>query len=317
MTAQAVKHGAPTQKRKSLVRFVHSLPLLVMALPGLVYLFINNYMPIAGLVVAFKKYTKRGGLFGSKWIGFENFKFLFRTKDAWNITTNTILYNLAFIFFGTIVAIFLAIILSEINSKRVKSVYQGAILLPYLMSTVIIAYLVYAFLAGNGFVNKTILPMLGMEEISWYSSPQYWPFILVFLSVWKGCGYQSLIYMSSILGIDRSLYESVALDGGTKWHMIRNVTLPLIKPTIITMTLIAVGNIFYSDFGLFYQVPMNSGPLVDATNVIDTYVYRTFINSSNVGMSSAAGVYQSIVGFVLVVVSNIIVRRIEKDSALF
>lgn len=305
------------KKRQFRTRLRNSLPLLVMALPGLCYLIINNYMPIAGLVVAFKKYTKRGGIFGSEWIGFDNFKYLFRSKDALNITLNTVFYNLAFIVLGTILAIAIAIVLNEIVSPNIKKIYQGAILLPYLMSTVIISYLVYAFLSSNGFLNKTILPLLGMEPISWYASPGYWPFILVFVNLWKGMGYQCLIYLSSVVGIDRSYYESVALDGGTKWQMIRHITVPLIKPTIITMTLISVGNIFYSDFGLFYQVPMNSGPLVDITNVIDVYVYRTFMTINNVGMSAAAGLYQSVVGFVLVLVTNGIVRKVEKDSALF
>lgn len=290
---------------------------MAMALPGVCYLIVNNYLPMAGLVVAFKKYTKRGGLFGSEWNGFENFKFLFRSKDALSITVNTILYNLVFILLGTVLAIFIAIVLNEITSQRVKKLYQGAILLPYLMSTVIISYLAYAFLSSNGFLNKSVLPILGCEEISWYSSPQYWPFILVFVHLWKGMGYQCLIYLSSVMNIDRSYYESVALDGGTKRQMIWYITLPLIKPTIITMTLIAVGNIFYSDFGLFYQVPMNSGALIDVTNVIDTYVYRTFMTMNNVGMSSAAGLYQSVVGFVLVLITNGIVRKTEKDSALF
>lgn len=305
------------KKSQRRLRLKSSIPLLFMALPGVIYLIINNYMPIAGLVVAFKKYTKRGGIFGSKGVGLDNFKFLFRTKDALNITVNTVVYNLIFIVLGTIVAILIAIALNEIMSKRAKRIYQGSILLPYLMSTVIISYLVYAFLSGNGFINKTIMPMLGLKEISWYSSPQYWFFILTFVHIWKGCGYQCLIYLSSIVGIDRGYYESVALDGGTKWHMIRHITLPLIKPTIITMTLIAVGNIFYSDFGLFYQVPMNSGALVNTTNVIDTYVYRTFMTMNNVGMSSAAGLYQSVVGFVLVILTNTIVRKVESDSALF
>lgn len=298
-------------------RLKKSMPLMLMALPGVCYLIINNYLPITGLVVAFKKYTKRGGLFGSDWNGIENFKFLFRSKDALNITLNTVLYNLAFIFLDMLLAIFIAIILSEITSRGVKKIYQGAILLPYLMSTVIISYLVFAFLSGNGFINKSLLPLLGAEEISWYSSPQFWPFILVFVHLWKGMGYQCLIYLSSVMGIDRSYYESVALDGGTKWQMIRYITLPLIKPTIITMTLIAVGNIFYSDFGLFYQVPMNSGALINVTNVIDAYVYRTFMTMNNVGMASAAGLYQSVVGFVLVLITNGIVRKVEKDSALF
>ena len=203
-------------------------------------------------------------------------------------------------------------------NTKLKKMYQSAILFPYLMSAVILGYIVFAFLSqSTGIVNNSILPALGLEPINWYSQPKYWPFILIFTNTWKGVGYGCLIYISTINGIDPSLYEAAMLDGATKWQQIKYVTLPFLKPTVITLTLLNVGRIFYSDFGLFYQVPRNSGLLFSTTNTIDTYVYRGLMESGNVGMSAAAGFYQSLVGFVLVLTANGIVRKVSKENALF
>ena len=309
-----VKSQKSQKRRKTFVRF---LPIYILMLPGLIYLFINNYMPLPGLVIAFKQYNAGKGIYGSPWVGLKNFEYLFTTSDAFVITRNTILYNVAFIVINTTLAIAVAIILSELEGKR-KKVYQSAILLPNLLSTVIIGYLVFAFFSvENGFINNTILKALGKDPVSWYSEPKYWPFILIFVNTWKGVGYGCLIYISTINGIDPSLYEAASLDGATKWQQIKNITLPFLKPTVITLTLMSVGRIFYSDFGLFYQVPMNSGVLFPTTNVIDTYVYRALIEQGNISMSSAAGVYQSLVGFCVVMLSNWIVRKVDKDQALF
>ena len=285
-------------------------------LPGLIYLFINNYMPLPGLAVAFKKYNAGLGIYKSPWVGFQNFTYLFTTDDAWVITRNTIGYNLAFIVVNTVMAIAVAIILSELTGK-IKKFYQSAILLPNLISSVIIGYLVFAFFSvENGFVNNSILKLFGKEAVSWYSEAKYWPFILIFVSAWKSVGYNCIVYLATLMGFDRAFYESAQIDGATKWQQIKYITLPLLKPTIIMLTLMAIGRIFYSDFGLFYQVPMNQGALYSTTNTIDTYVYRGLLQMGNISMSAAAGVYQSIVGFVLVLVANLIVRRIDKDSAL-
>jgi len=288
-----------------------------MALPGLIYLFINNYMPLPGLVLAFKKYNAKKGIFGSDFVGFKNFKYLFATKDAFVITRNTICYNVVFIIVNTILAVFVAILLAEMTSKM-KKIYQCLILLPFMISMVIVSYLVYGFLSNdNGFINNTILPLLGIEPIQWYMQKKYWPFILTFVNAWKVIGYNSIIYISTILGIDRSIYESAAIDGATKWQQIRKITIPLLRPTIIMMTLLAVGRIFYSDFGLFYQVPMNQGTLFSVTNTIDTYVYRGLLELGDMSMSAAAGLYQSVVGFILILGANLLVRKFDKDSALF
>ncbi|MBQ4307093.1 MAG: sugar ABC transporter permease [Lachnospiraceae bacterium] len=298
-------------------RFARYIPVYVLMLPGLIYLFINNYMPLPGLVVAFKQYNARKGIYGSPWAGFKNFEYLFQTNDAWLITKNTILYNVAFIAINTILAITVAILLSEMWGKT-KNFYQSAILLPHLISSVIIGYLVFAFFSvENGFVNNFILAKLGKEPISWYSEPKYWPFIIVFVSAWKAIGYNCIIYLSTLLGFDRSFYESAMIDGATKWEQIKYITLPLLKPTVIMLTLMAVGRIFYSDFGLFYQVPMNQGALYPTTQTIDTYVYRGLLQLGNISMSAAAGVYQSVVGFILILGANLLVRHIDSDSALW
>jgi putative aldouronate transport system permease protein len=302
-------------KVKKLKRY---LPFYLMFLPGAIYLLINNYLPMAGLVVAFKQYNVRKGIFGSAWIGAKNFKFLFTTPDAWVITRNTIFFNVAFILINTVLGILFAIFICDTINKKLQKTYQSAILFPFLMSAVIISYIVYAFLSqSTGIMNNSILPGLGLDPINWYAEPKYWPFLLTFVNTWKGIGYGCLIYVSSINGIDPTFYEAAQLDGATKWQQIKNITLPSLTPTVITLTLLSVGRIFYSDFGLFYQVPRNSGMIYSTTNVIDTYVYRGLMEQSNVGMSAAAGFYQSIVGFALVLVANLIVRKFSKENALF
>ena len=295
----------------------HGMLYLMMA-PGLIYLLINNYIPMAGIVIAFKKLDFSKGIWNSPWVGLENFEFLFSSKDAWIITRNTLLYNLAFIVVNMVVGIAIAILICEVRSKKMKKVYQSVILLPFLMSMVILSYIVYAMLSSeNGLINNTVLPMLNMEPIQWYQDPKYWPFILIFANCWKGVGYGCLIYIATLIGIDPAYYEAARLDGASKWQEITRITLPCLVPTIITLLLLSIGRIFYSDFGLFYQVPQNSGVLFPTTNVIDTYVYRALIEQGNISMSSAAGVYQSLVGFVVVIVSNLIVRKYDKDRALF
>lgn len=273
---------------------------------------------MAGIIIAFKKLNFSKGIFASPWAGLDNFKFLFDSPDAWIITRNTLLYNVAFILVNMVVGIAIAILICEVRSTKLKKLYQSAILLPFLMSMVILSYIVYALLSSeNGLINNTLLPALGIPAIQWYQQPKYWPFILVIANCWKGVGYGCLIYIASLVGIDPSFYEAARLDGASKWQEITKITLPCLVPTIITLLLLSIGRIFYSDFGLFYQVPMNSGVLFPTTNVIDTYVYRALVEQGNISMSSAAGVYQSLVGFAVVMFSNWIVRRVDKDQALF
>lgn len=293
-------------------------PLYLMMLPGLAYLLINNYLPMLGLVIAFKDINFAKGILASDWIGLENFKFLFQTSDAYIITRNTILYNSAFIVIGLVVSVAFAILLNELRSKFASRFYQSVIILPFLISMVLVSYLVFSMLSmETGFMNKTVLPALGIDPISWYNEPKYWPVILTLVHVWKGAGYSCIIFLAAIIGIDPEYYEAAKLDGASKWHQIRQITIPLITPVIIMLTLLQIGRIFYSDFGLFYQVPMNAGALYSTTNVIDTYVFRGLLQLGNIGMSSAAGFYQSIVGFILVLTSNYVVRKINKENALF
>lgn len=308
--------NAMTMKKKE--DWKRTIPLILIALPGIVYLIINNYIPMAGLFVAFKKYNFMKGLFGSDWCGLKNFEFLFATRDAWIMTRNTILYNLAFIIVGTVFAIAIAIMLCELGKRLRVKFFQAALLMPNLLSWVVIGFIAFAFLsAETGFINKTILNALGKEPVTWYMEPSAWPFILILVNLWKNAGYQSIVYMASISGIDKSLYEAAAMDGATKMQQIFKITLPLLKPTIITLTLMSIGRMFYSDFGLFYQVPQNSGALFSVTQTIDTYVYRGLMESNNIGMSAAAGFYQSVVGFILVLLANWTVRKIDSDNALF
>ena len=285
--------------------------LYVMAFPGLLYLLINNYLPMAGLVIAFKRVNFQTGIWESPWCGLDNFKYLFATKDAWIITRNTILYNVVFIALGLVVSVALAIGLSNLKNTKLRSFYQGSLLIPYVISYVVVSYLVYAFLGTNGLLNKSILPALGQDPENWYLTSKWWPFILVFVNTWKNAGYSSVIYMATILGFDSSIYEAAELDGAGAWQRIKCITLPLLKPTMITMTLLNVGRIFYSDFGLFYQVPQNSGAILDVTNVIDTYVYRGLLQLGDVSMSSSAGLYQAILG------ANLLVKKFSPDDALF
>jgi len=309
---------AEVKKEKKKNALKEYWPLYLMMLPALLYLLINNYIPMAGMVIAFKKLNFAKGIWASPWAGLKNFKFLFASKDAWIITRNTLLYNVAFILVNMVVGIAIAILITEVRNTKLKKVYQSAILLPFLMSMVILSYIVYALLsAENGLVNNSILPLFHIDPIQWYQKPKYWPAVLIIANCWKGVGYGCLIYIASLIGIDPSFYEAARLDGASKWQEITKITLPSLVPTIITLLLLSIGRIFYSDFGLFYQVPMNSGVLFPTTNVIDTYVYRALIEQGNISMSSAAGVYQSLVGFCVVMLSNWIVRKVDKDQALF
>lgn len=306
------------KSRTKLQKMKKFIPLYLMMVPSLLYLIINNYLPMFGLVIAFKNVNFKKGILGSDWAGFQNFKYLFATQDAWVITRNTLLYNIAFILVHTFLAICLAIILSELAAQKSKRFYQSVTLLPYLISMVIVSYLVNAFLSSDtGFLNNSVLPLLGIEPVSWYTDAGKWPVILVIVDAWKNVGYLSIIYYSAVIGVDREYLECAALEGATKMQQIRKIILPLISPVITIMVLLAIGKIFYSDFGLFYQVPMDSGPLYPTTNVISTYVYRGLMQLGDIGMSSAAGLYQSVVGFILVLLSNLVVRKLEPDNALF
>ncbi|QHW33444.1 sugar ABC transporter permease [Paenibacillus rhizovicinus] len=291
--------------------------LFLMLLLPLSVLIFNNYIPMFGVIVAFKNYNFADGILGSPWQGLENFKYLFQTEDAWIATRNTVLYNLLFIVMTTVVAIFLAIALNELRSTKLSRMFQSVLLFPYFLSFVVVSYLAYAFLGGNGYINKAILEPMGLSSISWYTEAKDWIFILPLVNIWKNVGYGMVVYLAGIVGIDHEYYEAAVIDGATKWQQIRRITLPLMLPVIIVMVILQVGRIFNADFGLFFQVPLNTGALYPTTNVIDTFVYRSLLISGNVGMSAAAGFYQAVIGLVLVLATNLIVRRVSRENALF
>lgn len=298
-------------------QFKQFIPLYIMMLPSLVYIFVNNYIPMAGIVVAFKKYNVRDGMFGSAWCGFDNFQFLFQTNDALIMIRNTLLYNVAFIIVNQLVGLILAIMISDVINKGLKKLYQSSILLPFLLSIVVVSYIVFAFLSQENGMFNAVLKSMGKDIVYWYQDTKPWPFILIFVNCWKGVGYGALIYIAGIAGIDPAFYEAAELDGANKWQQITKITVPCLIPQIITLVLMAIGRIFASDFGLFYQIPQNSGSLFSVTQTIDTYVYRALIQAGGIGRSSAAGVFQSVVGFTLVMISNAVVRKVSSENAMF
>lgn len=296
--------------------------LIFMALPGFIWMIFFFYIPVLGNIVAFKdfRYSPDGflaSLKNSPWIGFDNFKFLFSSSDAYLITRNTLLYNIAFILIGLVCAILFAVVLSEIRSRKMIKIYQTSMLLPYFLSWVIIGYFVYAFLSPDKGLLNSMITSFGGEAINWYNEPKYWPFILIVLGVWKSVGYSSIIYFAAIMGINPTYYEAAMVDGATKWQQIRHVTLPQLIPLITILSILSVGNIFKADFGLFYQVTRNSGVLYEVTSVLDTYVYNGLANTGDIGMAAAAGLYQSVVGCVLLIAANAVVRKLDDSSALF
>lgn len=309
--------AAPAARIKKTRRDNSTLPLLMLAVPGILYLVINNYLPMFGIFLAFKDYKFVKGPFGSPWCGFDNFKFLFQSSTAFIMIRNTLLYNVAFIILNTVLAVFLAILVSEINKLTISRFIQGSLLLPNLVSMVIVSYLVYAYLNPESGLLNSALGALGLPTVNWYSEPDYWPYILVLVNAWKNAGYSSIVYIGAIGGIDPTLYEAAHIDGAGKLKQIFRITLPMLRPTIILMTLLSIGRIFASDFGLFYQVPMDSGALYNVTQTVDTYVYRALMQTGDVGMSSAASLLQSVVGFGMVVGANTFIRKIDPDNALF
>ena len=291
--------------------------LVSMLIPGIILLIVFKYIPIAGVVVAFKRLSYVDTIWSAPWCGLDNFKFLFTTPDAWVITRNTVLYNIVFIAGGLFFNVSFAIMLDELRNKHAVKIYQNIIFLPFLFSIVIVTYLYYGFFSQNYGILNSILKMLGHAGINWYNDASKWPFILVFVNFWMSIGYGSILYIAGIAGIDASLFDAAKIDGASRWQKIRYVTIPSLMPIIIINFIMGVGRIFNSDFGLFYTFPMNSASLYRVTNVIDTYVYRSLMITGDTGMSAAAALYQSAVGFVLVMIANGIVNKIDSDKAMF
>jgi putative aldouronate transport system permease protein len=318
-----VQHtGSRRRPKTGLTQFLHLLwkyrYLTILMLPPVIVIILNNYLPIFGVFIAFKKINFVDGIFGSPWVGFDNFTFLFSSGSVWIITRNTILYSLAFMIVNTVLSVAIAIAINELRGRLLSKGYQSMLILPNFLSMVVISYLVYAFLhPTNGFINTTVFEWFGKDPVYWYTDKTYWPYILILVNAWKGVGIGAIIYIAAIAGIDPEYYEAAVIDGATKWQQIVHITLPTIQPIIIMFTILSMGSIFSSDFGLFYQVPLNSGALFPVTDTVDTYVFRVLMKMNDIGMSSAAALVQSILGFLMVILTNSAVRKINEEQSLF
>lgn len=301
-----------------------TLLLLSMVAPGAIWLILLRYLPMFGIVIAFKDYkiyTKAPSLFNnvihSEWVGLQNFKFLFASTDSWVMIRNTLGYNALWIVLGLVISVTFAIMLNEITNKFVAKTYQTLMFFPYFLSWVVASYFVLAFLDNTRGLIPHLQESMGAEVTNWYGDPKPWPVILTIANLWKNVGYSTILYLAAITGIDATQYEAASIDGATKWQQIWYVTIPHLKSMVIILFIMNVGKICVADFGLFYNVPMESGPLFPATQVIDTYIYRFMMATSNMGMSTAAGLFQNLVGFICIMGANTIVRKLDEESSLF
>ena len=324
-TTKALKHGKwGSGEVKRHIAF------LTMLLPGLAFLLCFNYLPMPAIILAFKRYSLAKppkdywiqnkfiySLFiDNPWVGLNNFKFIFQSPDAWTVVRNTVGYNIVFMALGLVLSVGLAIIINELNNRIAAKVYHTILFLPYFISWIVVAYLVYAFVSAKGVFNQ-IFTSLGLPTINFYSEPKYWPFIFVFCNMWKYTGNNSIIYLATLSGFDQELYEAAAIDGAGNWQQIRHITLPQLVPTIVLLQILAVGRIFNGDFDMFYSLPNGSGPLKNVSTTLDVYVYNTMKTGAQLGLASAAAFFQSVVGFVLVLTTNLIVRRVSPEMAMF
>ncbi|MCR5278945.1 MAG: ABC transporter permease subunit [Lachnospiraceae bacterium] len=288
-----------------------------MLLPAVIYTLIFSYYPMAGVVMAFKKYNYAGGIWGSPWNGIDNFKFFFMSGQAWTVTRNTVLYNIGFIIVGTFLQVMVAVFLTEIKSKHFKKTSQSMMFLPYFVSWVMVGVIAFNLLSSDyGFINRFIV-MLGGKKISFYTKPELWPWILIFFNAWKGIGYGSVMYLAAIMGVDTSIYEAAAIDGANVFQRIFRVTIPAIMPTIIILVLMAIGGIFRGNFDMFYNLVGSNGLLYRQTDVIDTLTMRALITNNDFGMSSAMGFYQSVLCFITILIANKLVSLYDRDYTLF
>jgi putative aldouronate transport system permease protein len=308
----------PTRRTKG---FFHEMrqngSAYLLVIPAALYTLVFGYFTLPYMVIAFQKFNFKTGLFNSQWIGFENFAFFFRSPRAWEVTFNTLKLNFLFIVVGTLVAMALAILFNELRSKLFSRITQSTILFPHFLSWVIVSYVIYSLFATDYGVINQMIGWFGMDAINWYSSPQYWTSILVSAAVWKDVGMNLVIYLAAITGIDDTYYEAGRIDGASRWQLIRQITIPLMLPTIIILSLLALGKIMYGSFDMIYAIIKDNGVLYPAVDVIDTYVFRSLRTIGNPAQAMAVGLYQSVVGFILVWGSNRIVRRINPDHALF
>lgn len=287
-------------------------------LPTFTFFLINSYLPMVGIYFAFTKFNFRDGLFGSQFVGLENFKFLWKSNILGQLTVNTVLYNLVFIVLGNLLQIFTAILVSQLAGKWFKKISQVLMFMPYFVSFVILSVLVYnIFNYEHGLINNILVNTLGKDPVNFYGEAKYWPGFIIFFHIWKGLGYGMVVYLATILGISKEYYEAAKVDGANVFQQIRYITLPQVKPTFIILLLFALGNIMKGQFELFYQMVGNNGLLFSTTDIIDTYVYRTTLTSFDFGMGTAAGLYQSVFGFLLIMTINFLVKRKNPEYALF
>lgn len=301
-----------------------TLMLLTMVAPGAVWLLLLRYLPMGGIILAFKNYkiypkdpTFLNNLIHSKWVGLDNFKFLFTTGDSWVMIRNTLAYNIVFIILGVIIPVAFAVMMSELSKKFVAKTYQTLMFFPYFLSWVVVSYFLNAFIDAQYGLIPMAQRAAGETAVSWYTTPGPWPYIIVFANLWKNVGYSTVLYLAAITGIDQTQYEAAAIDGASKWQQILHVTLPNLRTMIAILFILNVGKIFNADFGLFWNVPMQNGALFSVTQVIDTYIYRVLMNTGNIGQSTAAGLLQNIVGFICIIGANAVVKKIDSDSTLF
>ena len=301
-----------------------TLMLLSMVAPGALWLLLLRYLPMGGIILAFKNYkiypkdpTFLNNLIHSKWVGLDNFKFLFTTGDSWVMIRNTLAYNIVFIILGVIIPVAFAIMMSELSKKFVAKTYQTLMFFPYFLSWVVVSYFLNAFIDAQYGLIPMAQRAAGETAVSWYTTPGPWPYIIVFANLWKNVGYSTVLYLAAITGIDQTQYEAAAIDGASKWQQILHVTLPNLRTMIAILFILNVGKIFNADFGLFWNVPMQNGALFSVTQVIDTYIYRVLMNTGNIGQSTAAGLLQNIVGFICIIGANAVVKTIDSDSTLF
>ena len=291
--------------------------LMLMALPAVVVVFVICYMPMPGIILAFKDYKPGKGIWGSNWTGLKNFQFLFNSGIAWQIVRNTVGLNFMFIVLAQVFGLTMAFMMNEIYAKYIAKVFQSFLFFPHFVSWVLVGYFTFAFLnADNGFVNSVVV-QFGMAPVNWYAQPTYWVPILAFLSVWKGLGYFTILYLAGILGINPEYYEAARMDGASKLQEIWHISLPLIRPLVIINVLLAIGRIFYANFDFIWNVTRDTGMLLETTNVIDTYIYRSMAAIGNFNLAAAAGFFQAIAGFSLVLLANWVVRKLDKEQALF
>ncbi|SDT38039.1 carbohydrate ABC transporter membrane protein 1, CUT1 family [Paenibacillaceae bacterium GAS479] len=302
-------------------RFWHDVvkyrTLLLMLAPAVLLFFLFSYIPMSGIVIAFKRFDYVGGVFGSPWVGFDNFKFFFQSGDAWRVTRNTVLYNVGFIILGNLLPMITAILLFEVGGKWFRKLTQSMLFLPYFISWVVVGSIAYNFFSYDVGTINGLLKWIGLDPIDIYNTPAYWPVILLLVHTWKTLGYGTVMYLAAITSIDKEMYEAAEMDGANVFQRILHVTVPNLYPTLIILVLLAIGNIFQGDFGMFYNMIGNNGLLFSSTDVIDTFVFRLLIGSNEIGMSAAAGVYQSVLGFVTILLANYAVRKYDKERALF